>query len=161
MFGFKNKSKAEQKELTAPADGMIVSLDQVPDPVFSEKILGDGGAIIPVDGTFVAPVDGVVSQVADTLHAYGITTQDGLDILIHVGIDTVNLAGEGFKALVKEGEHVSVGTPLVEADLDFIKNKGYDLYTPVLITNMDHVSRVECREGDALKGKTPMLFYSV
>jgi glucose-specific phosphotransferase system IIA component len=88
--------------ISAPVSGKIISLDNVPDTMFSDRILGDGIAIIPLDGKFVSPVNGEVTSVADSYHAYTFLTDDGLNILVHIGLETVSLKGEGFKPLVKK-----------------------------------------------------------
>ncbi len=157
FFGKKKK----EKELISPLNGSICPLDQVPDDVFAQKMLGDGLAVIPTDGKICSPVSGTISQVTETKHAYCITSDDGLDILIHFGIDTVKLKGEGFNVLVKEGDRVEVGTPICEADIDFIKNAGYELHTPVLITNMDDVSNITVKSGEAHAGETVVMNYTL
>lgn len=119
--------------IIAPLTGEIVPLDQVPDPVFSEKALGDGIAILPEDGKVYSPVNGVVATVAATKHAFGFQSEDGLDILVHVGLETVGLNGEGFTVHKQEGDQVKVGDLVAEADLDFLKSKNLNLITPVLI----------------------------
>ncbi|MBQ3484281.1 MAG: PTS transporter subunit EIIC [Clostridia bacterium] len=117
----------------APLSGQPVLLSEVPDEVFSQKVLGDGVAIIPDDGKLYSPVNGEISTVAETLHAYGFTSDDGLEILVHVGLDTVGLKGEGFKPCVKEGDRVKVGDLVAEIDLDYIKAQGLNTITPVII----------------------------
>lgn len=119
--------------VTAPLSGRTVPLDQVPDPVFSEKVLGDGLAIIPENGKILSPVNGEVVSVAATRHAYGFQSDDGLELLVHVGLETVGLQGEGFTVHVKEGDKVKVGDLVAEADLEFLKSKGLNTITPVLI----------------------------
>ena len=105
------KTQAINKmSVTAPISGKIIPITEVPDSVFSEKVLGDGIAIIPSDGKIYSPVNGVVSSVAETLHAYGFTSDDGLDVLVHFGLETVNLKGEGFKSYVKDGDRVKVSS---------------------------------------------------
>ena len=104
------------KSLLAPLSGQVISLEQVPDEVFSQKILGDGIAIIPSDGKLYAPVDGEIASVAETLHAYGFTGADGLEILVHVGLDSVKLKGEGFKSHVQVGEKVTAGQLVAEVE---------------------------------------------
>ena len=112
------KTQAINKmSVTAPISGKIIPITEVPDSVFSEKVLGDGIAIIPSDGKIYSPVNGVVSSVAETLHAYGFTSDDGLDVLVHFGLETVNLKGEGFKSYVKDGDRVSVGDLVAEVDI--------------------------------------------
>ena len=159
MFGFKKKNK--DLKIFATQDGTVVNLDNVPDEVFSQKMLGDGIAIMPKCNEVYSPVNGTIVQVTDTLHAYAIQSDDGLDVLVHIGINTVELKGEGFKAMVKEGDHVKTGDIIAVADLDFIKSKGYELYTPTVITNMDAVKDLSSNEGEAKAGKTAVITYSL
>ena len=99
-----------EKYILSPISGKTVSLDDVPDKVFSERLLGDGVAILPEDGRIFSPTDGVISSVAETKHAYGISSDDGTEILIHFGLETVELKGEGFEPLVKSGDRVKKRT---------------------------------------------------
>ncbi|GGY13423.1 phosphoenolpyruvate--protein phosphotransferase [Paludibacterium paludis] len=119
--------------LLAPVDGIVVPLQNVPDPVFSAGMMGDGVAIEPLSPRILAPADGVVRQVARTFHALTLTTRDGVDVLIHIGIDTVNLGGEGFTAHVAAGDTVSAGQCLVEVDLDRVARRAVSLVTLVLL----------------------------
>ncbi len=131
--------------IIAPLTGEIVALEQVPDPVFSEKALGDGIAILPEDGKVYSPVNGVVATVAATRHAYGFQSEDGLDVLVHVGLETVGLNGEGFTVHISEGDQVKVGDLIAEADLSFLKSKNLNLITPVLICDgMDDKKMQSC-----------------
>ena len=121
------------QQILAPMNGRAVPLEQVPDPVFSDKVLGAGLAIRPTDGKVYSPVDGTVSSIAETLHAYGFSSDDGLDVLIHVGLDTVTLKGEGFRLHVRAGDRVKAGDLVAEADLALLQERGLDPLTPVLI----------------------------
>jgi glucose-specific phosphotransferase system IIA component len=160
MWFGKNKKKASAGgSILAPADGRVISLDEVDDPVFSDRILGDGAAVIPESGTILSPVAGTVTNIAETLHAFGITTTDGLEVLIHIGINTVELKGAGFRCRVKEGDAVNPGDPLCDVDFEGIKLAGYETCTPVLITNMDRVKKVSAVTGNATGGKDPMIDY--
>lgn len=159
MFSF-GKKKASRC-IYASQTGRATPLTEVPDEAFSEKILGDGVAILPSDGIVVAPVDGEIQQIPDTLHAYAIHSDDGLDVLVHIGIDTVQLNGEGFKSFVKTGDHVKAGEKLAEVDLSLLTKKGYALYTPVIITNMDAVKSIKTTLGDTKAGETPIISYTV
>ena len=127
------KNHANKMSVLAPLTGQIITLEQVPDPVFSGKMLGDGIAIVPEEGKIYSPVSGVVTTVSTTLHAYGFSTTEGLDILVHVGLETVSLNGDGFKSYVKEGDAVKAGDLVAEVDLEFLKEKGITSITPVLI----------------------------
>ncbi len=156
MFNFRKKKNA----FLATQNGKIIDLKDVPDEAFSQKMLGDGVAIMPTGNDICSPVDGTIIQVTDTLHAYGIASDDGLDVLVHVGINTVELKGEGFETLVKEGDKVKAGDVIARADLPLIKSKGYELYTPVLITNMDDIKELSVCDGNVEAGKTVIMTYS-
>ena len=131
------------KELYSPLKGEAIKLSEVPDDIFANEILGKGMAVIPKEGLVTAPVDGEVSTLFETLHAIGITGDNGVEILIHVGINTVELEGKYYKALVKEGDKVTKGQPLLECDLVGIRNAGYNTVTPVIITNSDEYEEIE------------------
>ncbi len=119
----------------SPVNGRAVSLKEVSDPTFAEEILGKGVAIIPADGHVVSPINGTVVTIFDTLHAIGLKADDGTEVLIHIGLDTVKLGGKHFTARAKSGDRVSVGTPLVDVDIAKVKEEGYDVITPVIISN--------------------------
>ena len=129
--------------ITAPLSGKAVKLENVPDQTFAQGILGLGAAIEPTEGKVVAPGDGKVETLFDTFHAVGLTLDNGKELLIHVGINTVELKGEGFKAYVSEGDRVTKGQTLITFDMDFIKSKGYQTITPVLVGNSDEFASVE------------------
>ena len=115
MLGFfKNKSKG--KVICSPCNGRVVPITEVPDPTFSEKILGDGVAVIPSEGRFYAPADGEVTAVFDTLHAFTMTTTQGVELLLHIGLDTVTLKGDPFTSHISVGDQVKKGDLLMEAD---------------------------------------------
>ena len=113
----------------------MIALEDVNDPIFSSKAMGEGVAFKLTDGHIYSPVDGEVIMAAKTGHAIGLKSNNGAEVLIHIGMDTVNMNGKGFNVLVKEGQKVSIGDLLVEADLKAIKKAGYDNVTPVIITN--------------------------
>ncbi|MBS4196295.1 N-acetylglucosamine-specific PTS transporter subunit IIBC [Lederbergia citri] len=125
-----------EKDFVMPITGEVVPITDVPDQVFSQKMMGDGFAIIPEKGTVVSPVDGEILNVFPTKHAIGIQSSQGYEILIHVGIDTVNLKGEGFTIHVNDGEHVSKGQELLTFDLDYIKKHATSEITPIIFTNL-------------------------
>lgn len=128
-----SKSDKTKINIISPLNGKIVPLENVPDEVFSGKVLGDGCAVIPSDGSIYSPIDGRISSVAETNHAYGITGDNGIEMLVHFGIDTVSLKGEGFVSLVKAGDRVKAGDLIAKADIEFIKSKGINIITPVLV----------------------------
>ena len=137
--GEKNKvmeAQVSKVEIVSPLDGKLIDLSEVPDQVFSQKMMGDGFAIDPTSGEVVSPVDGTVAMVFGTKHAIGINTEDGLEILIHFGIDTVKLNGEGFECLVNQGEKVKAGQPILKVDIDEIEEKVPSIITPIIFTNL-------------------------
>lgn len=129
-------------EISAPVSGQLVDLATVNDPVFAGGMMGKGAAIEPADGTIVAPADGTITFAYATKHAYGLTTADGVEILIHIGIDTVNLDGKGFESFVKQGQTVSKGDKLGTFDAAIIKDAGYPVTTMVLVTNTNNFEQV-------------------
>jgi len=137
----KNITESEALVLS-PITGKAVSLKQVNDVTFSEEIMGKGAAIIPTEGRAVSPVDGVISAIFETKHAIGLTADNGTEILIHIGLDTVKLGGKHFTAHVKSGDRVKSGDLLVEFDIKAIQEEGYEIITPVLVTNVDNYNDV-------------------
>ncbi|MBT2738699.1 PTS glucose transporter subunit IIA [Bacillus sp. ISL-7] len=135
MFKKLFKKEVRNEEIFAQVSGELVKLENVPDPVFGQKIMGEGIAIKPSNGQVVAPVDGEITLIADTKHAFGIRTELGEEILVHIGLETVSLKGEGFHVLVKTGDKVVRGQTIVEADLDFIKKSGCNTIIPMVVTN--------------------------
>lgn len=140
---FNKKSKTLVEELYSPLVGEVIPLSEVPDPVFAQKMMGDGVAIIPKEGKLVSPVSGEIIQVFPTKHAIGIKSNNGLEILIHVGLETVELKGEGFEVLVKTGQKVNVGDELLQFDIIFLERNNKEIVTPILFTNMDKVESIE------------------
>ncbi len=147
--------KMNAAQICSPLNGKIVPLSEVNDPTFAEEILGKGVAIIPSDGHLVSPVKGKVIQIFETLHAVSLVSDDGVEVLLHVGLDTVKLNGQFFKAHVKNGDSVQIGTPLVDFDVDGIKSEGYDVVTPVVITNsMEYGDVLTVNDGEVQAGNT-------
>lgn len=130
MFFWKKRKK--NVEVFSPITGRLLSLKEVPDQVFSQKMMGEGFAIEPAQGEVLAPVDGEVIHVFPTKHAIGLKTSDDLELLIHIGIDTVELKGEGFEVFISEGDMVKVGQKLLQFDMDLLKEQGKSLITPVV-----------------------------
>lgn len=159
FLGFKKKESAHSGQIFATQNGKAVPITEVPDPVFADKILGDGVALLPESATVVAPAAGKVINVADTYHAYGIQTEDGLELLIHVGINTVELKGKGFDNHVQVGDTVKVGTPLCDVDWKVVKDAGYETWTPILVTNMEAIKSITVETGDCEAGKTCVIRY--
>lgn len=144
----KNTNTTKRFGIAAPISGEAIPLDKVPDPVFADKVLGDGCAIIPDNGKIYSPVDGKISSVAETFHAYGITSDDGIEIMVHFGLETVALKGEGFTPHVKAGDRVKKGDLIAEADIDFLKSKNINLITPVLICDCADGMNIKIHEGN-------------
>lgn len=144
-------------QIVSPLNGTAVSLEQVPDPVFSEKVLGDGCAVIPTDGKIYSPVDGVITSIAETKHAYGFSTDNGLELLVHFGLETVALGGEGFTSLVKVGDRVKAGELIAEADIEFLQSRGINLLTPVLVTDGAEGMDLLVHGGEAKAGESVLL----
>ena len=138
--------------LSAPVSGRIIPLSEVSDPTFSEHILGSGFAILPESGTFAAPADAVIEAVPHTCHAISMTTDSGAELLIHVGLDTVELDGKYFNIPVAIGDRVKAGDVLIEADLEGIRKAGYDTVTPVVVTNTDAYTSVTTASDTAEAG---------
>ncbi|MCM2982371.1 beta-glucoside-specific PTS transporter subunit IIABC [Niallia circulans] len=128
--------------IVSPLQGNLHSLKYVDDGMFSEEILGQGVAIEPAEGTVLSPVNGIVSATFESKHAIGITSEDGVELLIHVGIDTVQLNGEGYEYFVEKGQEIQIGDKLIQFDLEAIKAKGYKVITPVVITNSAEVGDI-------------------
>lgn len=141
-------TEAMYEKFAAPLSGRLMSLTEVPDAVFAQKIMGDGFAIEPSAGEVISPVNGIVTSfMADTRHAVGITAEDGLEVLVHIGIDTVKLSGEGFTALVEQDAPVKAGQPLLQVDLERIRDKVPSLISPVVFTNLPEGKSVCVESG--------------
>lgn len=151
MFGFGKKSTSVSVDLQAPFAGEVVEVTEVPDPVFAGKMLGEGFAVIPLADapsvTVCAPAAGHLGTLFKTGHAFAVTTAEGLDILVHIGLDTVELKGEGFTALAAQGDEVTAGQPIIEVDLALLREKGKNPITPVVMSNKKQVAGVEVTTG--------------
>lgn len=157
---FKIFKKKEPIILYAPVTGTSIALENVPDPVFAEKMMGDGIAFIPESDTICAPCDGKVTMIANTLHAIGITAENGAEILIHIGLDTVNLNGKGFTSLVNVGDKIKLGTPLVKIDMAFMKEHEMVLTTPMVVTNTNELSMViEEAKSHVIMGESKVITF--
>lgn len=170
MFGFFKKKKKDETttenrsndlKLVAPITGKSIPLSEVPDPVFAQKMAGDGLAINPTGDVAVAPADGELTLVFNTKHAFALTTDNGAELLVHIGLETVSLNGEGFEQLVEQGTRVKAGTPIIKFDREFIKSKGLPIVTPVLITNPDAFTSIKAIENvDTVAGETSVIEYT-
>lgn len=145
MFGFfkkddkKGKLSVEKESLYSPANGVVVPISDVADPVFSQKMMGDGFAVIPADGNIYSPAKGKVLSVFPTKHAVGILLDSGLELLLHMGLDTVELNGKPFEVFVKEGQALTADTLIAKVDLAQLQEAGKDSAMVVVITNMEKV----------------------
>lgn len=151
--GNEKKPGVKSESLCAPVKGKIIPIEKVGDPTFAEKILGDGAAIVPETGLIVSPSDATIDTMFETNHAVSLATDGGAEVLIHVGIDTVKLNGKHFKAMVKSGDRVKTGQPLIEFDIDKIKAEGYDTTTSVVVTNYKDYKSVDKKGSEAIEKK--------
>ena len=159
IFGSKaaaTKFSGQKMTVLAPIDSTVIPLEQLPDETFATAILGPGCGLEPTGDMVYAPFDGTVTTIADTLHAVGLMSDDGIEVLIHVGMDTVEMNGKGFKALVKEGDKVKAGTPLLKVNLEAIRAAGHPTATALIVTNSDDLPEISvAANGDAAAG-TPV-----
>lgn len=139
--------KKRDNDLYAPVIGETIALENVPDKMFADKLMGEGIGFKFDGNTVCAPCDGKISVITNTLHAFGITAANGAEILVHIGLDTVELKGQGFKAIAEVGEKVKKGTPIIEIDRDFMKKNNVNLITPMIITNSDDFN-FDIEKGD-------------
>ena len=146
--------KGLTEEVYSVADGEVIALEQVKDPVFSQKMMGDGFAVEPANGNIVSPVSGTVSSIFPTKHALGLVTEAGLEVLVHIGLDTVSLEGKPFTVHVAEGQKVAAGDLLVTADLDAIREAGRETSTIVVFTNADAIQSVNLEQTGSHAAKT-------
>lgn len=152
---FKKKGDNESNSLNiiSPTNGKLLELSSVPDEVFSQKLMGDGFAMESSDGIIVSPIDGVVEMIFETKHAMGLKSESGIEVLIHLGIDTVNLKGSGFEVLVKEKQKVNAGDKLIKMDIDYIKNNAPSDISPVIFTNLKENQSIKVITGNVVVGE--------
>jgi len=153
MFGKKDKNEI----LVSPVEGNVIPIREVSDPTFGEEIVGKGIAIQPSNGKVMSPVNGTVSMLFETKHAVIITSDQGAEILIHIGLDTVKLKGEFFTGHVSAGQKVKLGDLLVEFDLEELKKAGYDTVTPMVICNMDKFKDIKTQTGSYQKALSEVI----
>ena len=157
LFGGKaaseTKFSGQKMTVMLPIDGKVIPLEQLPDETFASAILGPGCGVEPTGDTVYAPFDGTVTQVPESLHAVGMMSDDGIELLIHVGMDTVEMKGQGFTSLTKEGAKVKAGTPLLKVDLEAIRAAGHPTATALIVTNSDDLPEISVvADGDAAAG---------
>lgn len=154
MFGLFCRNKIV--EFKSPVIGSAIALDAVPDEVFATKMVGDGMAFEPQEGIVYAPVRGVIDSVFPTKHAIGIQTKEGLKVIIHIGIDSVNLKGDGFESLVHKNQKVKPGDKLMAFDINLLNEKAKSIIIPVIITNMNQVASITFKYGKVDSHSTVM-----
>lgn len=142
MFGF---LKRKVREIYAPADGQVVALESVNDEVFSQKLVGDGVALIPMSNVFTAPIEGTVTKIFSTNHAYSIKSPKDLEVMVHIGLETVALEGKGFERIANEGDEVKAGDPIIRVDLSYIREHAKDIITPIIISDESDVKSIDKR----------------
>lgn len=148
--------------ILSPFTGRVVSLDEVPDPVFAERMLGEGVAVEPWQGIAVAPIRGRLVVLHSANHAFAVEAESGLKVLVHIGLDTVHLRGEGFERLAQEGELVEAGQPIVRFDLGRIRAAGYNLLSPIVLPDLPPGYRVQVAEAqEVMAGRDPVLYVTV
>lgn len=148
-----NSAETKSLDIFTPIAGEIISIEDTPDEVFAGKMLGDGFAIKPHDNKVYSPVSGEIKVLFPTLHAIAIETQEGVELLIHIGVDTVELDGEGFSGHIEVGDKVKKGDLLVSFDKDIVETKAKSSITPIIITNMDIVEEISIEYGNKSKGQ--------
>lgn len=153
LFNKRNSSKLKELHIFNPIEGEIISIEDTPDEVFAGKMLGDGFAIIPKDNKVYSPVSGEIKLLFPTLHAVAIETEEGIELLVHIGMDTVGLKGEGFTAYIKVGDKVKKGDLLLSFDKNIIEAKAKSSISPIIITSMDKVSSISVDGGMKLQGE--------
>ena len=144
MFGF---IKRKVREIKSPVDGQIVTLDSVYDEVFSQKMAGDGVAIIPMSNIFTAPINGTITKIFSTNHAYSIKSPKDLEVMVHIGLDTVALEGKGFERIANEGDTVKAGDEIIRVDLEYIKAHAKDIITPIIVLDESDVKSIKQKYG--------------
>ena len=163
LFGGKHETAAkfsgQKMTVMAPLDGEVLPLEKVPDETFASGILGPGCGIEPSGDTVYSPFDGTVTQVASTLHAVGLMSDDGIEVLIHVGMDTVEMKGQGFTAHVKEGQKITAGVPLLTFDTAAIRAAGHPTATVIVVTNGDDVPAMKVIAEGTVAAGTPLLHF--
>lgn len=154
------KKKIKSLEILAPLTGKTVPIEEVPDPVFSEKMMGEGIAIKPTNNTIVAPFNGTVKMLMpNSGHAIGLLSDEGIEVLIHIGMDTVSLEGKGFNVLTGVDTKIEVGDPLIEFDEEFLKEQGMDTITMIVVTNPGDYKPDQFLNNIDVKTGEPIMIY--
>ncbi len=152
---------APVQKILAPFSGQTIPLKDVPDPVFAEKLTGDGIAVLAESPLVLAPCEGQITLFFDTKHAFAVTTPDGIQVLVHIGLDTVILNGNGLNALKQRGDYVTAGTPVLELDFSVLKAKDINMISPVLIVNTERIKGISTTaEAVVTAGQDTLIEYT-
>ncbi|QCI20809.1 PTS glucose transporter subunit IIA [Buchnera aphidicola (Hyperomyzus lactucae)] len=157
LFNNKKPIFSKKIEIIAPLSGEIVDIEDVPDVVFSNKIVGDGIAIKPLGNQILAPVNGTIGKIFESMHAFSIISEDNVELFVHFGIDTVQLKGKGFKKKAENNQKVKIGDEIIIFDLDFLTNQSKSILTPVVISNMENFKKIKKSSGTIVAGKTVIM----
>jgi len=158
IFGNKKKEFSKKIEIIAPLSGEIIDIEDVPDLVFSKKIVGDGVAIKPSGNKILAPVNGTIGNIVESMHAFSIISEDNVELFVHFGINTVKLKGRGFKKIAQNDQKVKIGDEIIELDLNFLTKNAESILTPVVISNIENFKKIKKLSGNIIAGKTVMMF---
>lgn len=157
-----NGQSSKKYELTSPVSGEIIDLSEVPDKVFADTLRSNGVAVDFVGDTILSPGDGELSLVFKTQNAFGVTLENGVEVLVYVGANTAELSGEGFRLLAAEGQTVKKGQPIIKVNRNTIKDKGYPLVVPVIVGNLDKVDDIQFACGENVEaGKDKIFTYTI
>ncbi|QCI23633.1 PTS glucose transporter subunit IIA [Buchnera aphidicola (Macrosiphoniella sanborni)] len=157
LFNSKKTNFSKKIKIIAPISGDILNIEDIPDPVFSKKIVGDGIAIKPIGNQILAPVNGTIGKIFESKHAFSIISEDDVELFVHFGIDTVKLKGQGFTTIAKDKQKVQIGDKIILFDLDFLKNNAKSVLTPVVISNIDNFKKIEKSSGAIIAGETVII----
>lgn len=148
-------------EIVAPLSGTVIAIEDVPDKVFADKIVGDGIAIQPSGHNIVSPVNGTIGKIFKTLHAFSVKSNEGIELFVHFGIDTVNLKGIGFKQFAQEQQKVNKGDLIITFDLDLLQKTAKSTITPVIISNIEQIKQLKKISGKVIAGKSVIMFVDI
>ncbi|QIQ41122.1 MAG: PTS glucose transporter subunit IIA [Buchnera aphidicola (Aphis urticata)] len=154
FFNRKKSNFLKKIEIIAPISGEIINIEDVPDVVFSKKIVGDGIAIKPSGNKMLSPMNGTIGRILESKHAFSILSEDGVELFVHFGIDTVKLKGEGFTQVAQNNQKVKIGDTIILCDLHVLEKKARSILTPVVISNMENFKKIEKSSGSIIAGET-------
>lgn len=157
FFNSKKTNFSKKIEIFAPVSGNIINIEDIPDPVFSKKIVGDGIAIQPIGKKILAPVNGTIGKIFESKHAFSIISEDNVELFVHFGIDTVKLKGKGFTAIAEDKQKVKIGDEIIIFDLDYLTKNAISVLTPVIISNIENFKKIEKSSGTIIAGETVII----